>query len=143
MYSKPVSISCVASVTLLAVLQVHSSVVVKYKACSMFMYIIVLSMSLCPKMVFTWIMSLVLWYSIVAFQCRKVWKWIFLSLGLLSLRAVLLRSASKVDLSPCVLVWNTLSLIFGRLFSMAISLVLIGRILLLLNFSAVTYIVLR
>jgi hypothetical protein len=38
----------------------------------MFMYIIVLLMFLCPSIFLTWIMSLVLWYSIVAFQCRNV-----------------------------------------------------------------------
>ena len=94
-------------------------------------------MSLCPSMVFTWIMSLVLWYSIVAFQCRKVWKCICFSLGLFSLVVVLLRSASNVERNPCLFVWNTLSLIFGKLFSMAISLSLIGRIRELLPFSAV------
>ena len=63
-----------------------------------------LSMFLCPKMVFTWIMSFVLWYSVVPFQCRKVWNDMLLSLGLFSLVAVLLRSASKVERSPCLLV---------------------------------------
>ena len=36
-------------------------------------------------------MSFVLWYSIVAFQCLKVWKWICISLGFCSLRARLAR----------------------------------------------------
>jgi len=79
----------------------------------------------------------------VPFQCLNVWKWILLSLGLFSLVAVLLRSASKVVRKPCFLGWNTFSLIFGRLFSMAISFVLMGRILLLLPFMAVMYMVLR
>jgi len=61
----------------------------------------------------------------------------FLSLGLFSLVAVLLRSASKVILSACLLVWNTLLFILGRLFSIAMSLLLIGRFRLLLPFSAV------
>jgi hypothetical protein len=30
----------------------------------------------------TWRTSLVLWYSIVAFQWRKVWKWVSSSLGI-------------------------------------------------------------
>jgi len=137
MYSKPASISCVASFMSLAVLHVHSSDCSKNSADSMFIYVIVLSMFLCPKIVFTWIMSLVLWYSVVPFQCLNVWKWMFFSLGLSSLIAVLLRSDSKVVLSPCLLVWNILSLVFGRLFSIAISLVVMGMFLLLLPFSAV------
>ena len=136
-YSKPVSISWVSSCSLCAILHVHSSDAVSHKADSMFMYIIVLSILLCPKTVFTWIMSLVLWYSIVPLKCRNVWKCMFLSLGLFSLIAVLLRSDSNVVLSPCLLVWNILSLIFVKLFSIADSFVLIGSILLLLPFSAV------
>ena len=65
------------------------------------------------------------------------------SLLLFSLVTVLFRSASKVERSPCLFVWKILSLIFGMLFSMAISFVLIGNILELLPFSAVMYIVLR
>jgi len=94
-------------------------------------------MFLCPKTVLTWIMSLVLWYSIVPFQCLNVWKCIPFSLGLFSLVAVLLRSASNVILSPCLSVWNIWLFILGRLFSMAMSLLLIGSIRLLLPFSAV------
>jgi len=137
MYSNPTSISAFASSVLVAVLHVHSSDVDRYIADSMFMYIIVLSICLCPKIVFTWIMSLVLWYSVVPFQCRNVWKDILFSLGLLSFLIVLLRSASKVLLSPCFLVWKTFSLVFVRFFSIAISFVLIGSIRLLLPFSAV------
>jgi hypothetical protein len=48
-----------------------------------------------------------------------------------------LRSPSKVTLKLCLLGWKTLSLILGMLFSIAISLLLIGSILLLLPFSAV------
>ena len=110
---------------------------------SMFMYSIVDSMVLCPSMVFTCIMSLVLWYSVVAFQCLNVWKCICLSLGLFSFTAVLLRSASYVVLSPCLSVWKTLPFMWGRLFSIAMSFGLIGNILLLLPFSAVMYIVFR
>ena len=136
-YSKPDSISCVASLVLVVALHVHSSDCSRNNACSMLMYVIVLSMFLCPKTVLTWIMSFVLWYSIVPFQCLNVWKCMFFSLGLLSLVAVLLRSDSNVVLNACLFVWNILSLVLSRLFSMAISLVLVGNILLLLPFSAV------
>ena len=70
-----------------------------------------------------------------------MWKCIWFSLGLFSLVAVLLRSASNVILSPCLSVWNMFSLVFGRLFSIAMSLLLIDRFRLLLPFSAVMYIV--
>lgn len=83
------------------------------KAFSMLMYIIVLSMLLCPRTVFTWIMSFVLWYSVVPFQCRKVCADILFSLWLFSFFAVLCRSFVKVFLKPLFFVWNTLSLIFG------------------------------
>jgi len=95
-YSNPVSISAVASFTLLVALHVHSSDWVKNSACSRFMYIIVEAMALCPKTFLTCSMSLVLWYSIVPFQCRKVCKRIWSSLGLFSFLAVRLRRASKV-----------------------------------------------
>ena len=64
-YSKLASISAVASFASLAILQVHSSDCVRNSACSMFMYIMVLLMFLCPSTYFTCMMSLVLWYSIV------------------------------------------------------------------------------
>ena len=99
-YSKPVSISCVSWVMFVAALQFHSSVWLRNVACSMLMYIMVLSMLLCPSTVLTWITSLVLWYSIVAFQCRKVWKVIFFILGFWSFVAVLSRSCSKVVRCP-------------------------------------------
>ena len=71
-YSKPVSMSWHAWVAFWATLLVHSSVPVRNIADSMLMYTIVETMLLCPSMIFTWIMSLVLWYSIVAFQCLNV-----------------------------------------------------------------------
>jgi len=61
----PASSRSVYSLSVLAVLHVHSSVWFRYSDCSMLMYVIVDSMFLCPSMVLTWIMSLVLWYSIV------------------------------------------------------------------------------
>jgi len=59
-YSNPFSMSCVASLALVVALHVHSSDVAKYRADSRLMYTIVLSMFLCPRTVFTWIMSFVL-----------------------------------------------------------------------------------
>ena len=91
-YSNPFSISCVASLVLAVALHIHSSEVVRNSVDSMCMYIIVLFMSRCPKTVLTCIMSLVLWYSIVAFQCLKVWKDIFCSLGFANFLMALLRS---------------------------------------------------
>ena len=77
----PASMALVSSFMLWVTIVVHSSVSCRNRACSMLMYIIVLLMSLCPKMAFTWMMSLVLWYSIVPFQCRSVWNDIFCILG--------------------------------------------------------------
>lgn len=57
---KPVSISWAACSAVVAILHVNSSDVSRKRACSMFMYIMVDSMSLCPSTVLTWIMSLVL-----------------------------------------------------------------------------------
>jgi len=135
MYWKPASISCVASCIVVAVLHVHSSVSLRNVACSMLMYIIVLVMSLCPNICFTWIMSLVLWYSIVAFQCLNVWKDICLILGLFSLFAVRIFSLSILVLTLLVLHGNTKSVVFVNWFSIPISFVLIGSILGLLPFS--------
>ena len=135
--SKPVFIALVSSCMLWVTRLVHSSDVVSHKADSMFMYIIVLSILLCPKTVFTWIMSFVLWYSIVPLKCLNVWKCMFFILGLFSLTAVLFRSDSNVVLNACLSVWKILSFGFGSWLSMAISLSVIGSILLLLPFSAV------
>jgi len=88
-------------------------------------------------------MSLVLWYSIVPFQCRNVCRWICLSLGFPSLLAVLLLRASKFVLRLCAFPLNILSVFLDSLFSMSMSLVLRGSVLLLLPFSAVMLMVLR
>lgn len=93
-------------------------------------------MLLCPSSCFTWIMSFVLWYSVVAFQCRKVWKVILFSRGFFSLVAVLLRRASYVIRSVCLFRGNIFSFCLCVLFSMFMSLLLIGSIRLLLPFSA-------
>lgn len=58
-------------------------------------------------------MSLVLWYSMVPFQCLKVWKCIFSSLGFPSFLAVLFRRFVKVTLLLCWIVGNTCSLLCG------------------------------
>ena len=94
MYSNPVSIRFIASLVVLAVLHVYSSDSVRNIDASMLIYFIVLLISLCPKIFFTLIMSLVLWYSIVAFQCLNVCSLIWFILGLESLSAVLFLSAS-------------------------------------------------
>jgi hypothetical protein len=75
------SINCPSSSKLWLTLCVHSSVSAKYNACSMFMYIMVLSIFLCPKTYFTCMMSLVLWYSIVPLKCLSVWNDICFSLS--------------------------------------------------------------
>ena len=46
-------------------------------------------MFLCPMILITCCISLVIAYSIVAFQCRNVWKVIFLTLSFFSLAAIL------------------------------------------------------
>ena len=143
MYSNPASISFMVSTGSLVALHVHSSEVVRNSADSMFMYVIVLSMSLCPSTVLTWIMSLVLWYSIVPFQCLNVWNVIFVSRGLLIFSAVLARIFSKVIRSPCFDVVKTLSFSLVSLPSMAFSFSVIGRIRGLLCFSGVMLMVLR
>jgi hypothetical protein len=43
-----------------------------------------------------WSISLVLWYSIVVFQRRNVWKWIFSVLGFPRFLAILLRERLKL-----------------------------------------------
>ena len=62
MYSKPASISAVASVMLAAVLHVHSSSF-RFISC---VYMSVVSILLCPICCLVYSMSLVLWYVIVA-----------------------------------------------------------------------------
>jgi len=49
-------------------------------------------------------MSLVLWYSIVPFQCLNVWKCILVSLGFPSFLAVLFRRFVKVTRRLCWMV---------------------------------------
>ena len=135
-YSNPASNSCVDSVMLWLTLTVHWSFCSRNSVCSRLMYIIVFSMLLCPSMCCMCMMSLVLWYSIVAFQCLNVWKCILFRRGLFSFLAVRLLNSQSVFVSACLLYWNTLLFIFGMLLSMAISLVLIGRFRLFDPFSA-------
>lgn len=68
MYSKPFSISAVASLTLVAVLQWYSSFSRVSSSC---VYLSVVFRSLCPSSALTCSRSLVLWYSIVALKCLK------------------------------------------------------------------------
>ena len=92
-------------------------------------------MSLCPKIDATCMMSLVLWYSVVPFQCLKVWKVIFCSRGLTNFIAVWFRMCSKtfLRLSFCSLK----TFLFGRgsCPSMVLSFSEIGHSLALLPFS--------
>jgi len=128
-----------ASFAVVAVLHVHSSVSAKNVACSMFMYIMVLSIFLCPKMYFTRSMSLVLWYSIVPLKCLNVWNDICFSLGLLSFVDVSVLCFPNVVLRLSMSWLNMCSVFLLNLFSMSISLLLIGRILGLLPFSGVMF----
>ena len=132
----PASISFCSSSILWLTLLVQSSVACSHKADSMFMYIIVLVIDLCPNRFFTCIMSLVLWYSIVAFQCRKVWKCIFNSFLSPVFSTVLFRSSTNVLFKLWLLVVKILSLVFGRVFIFPISSGDIGISLELLPFSA-------
>ena len=58
MYSKPFSISCVASLMLVAVLQWYSS---SSSVSNSWVYLSVVLRSLCPSAVLTWSRSLGLW----------------------------------------------------------------------------------
>ena len=62
-YWNPFSISVVASLTLVAVLQWYSSFSKVSNSC---VYRSVVLRSLCPSRALTWSRSLVLWYSMVA-----------------------------------------------------------------------------
>ena len=63
----------------------------------------------CPRICLTCRMSLVRWYSIVAFQCLKVWKWIWSSLGFFSLFAIFLRWREKFLIQQLYVVKNSLN----------------------------------
>ena len=120
-------------------LVIHSSVSAKNVACSMLMYIMVLSIFLCPKTYLTWMMSLVLWYSTVPLKCLNVWKDICFSLSLLSFFAVSFLWFVNVVLRLSMSWLNMCSVLRVSLFSISINLLLIGRILGLLPFSGVTF----
>lgn len=104
-------------------------------------------MFLCPSVICTCTMSFVVWYSIVPFQCRKVWNVIFRILGLLSLTARAFRCVVNSVLIVSLRGLNNVSYFvrgsFGRFTSIVISLSLIGKIRALLPFSGVTDSVLR
>jgi len=65
-----------------------------------------------------------------------VWKCILFRRGLFSFLAVRRLNSQRVFVSACLLYWNTLLFILGVLFSMAMSLGLIGRFRLFEPFSA-------
>ena len=67
-----------------------------------------LFMDLCPKSCLTWRMSLVLWYSMVAFVPKGV-KCYLVHSGVLSFAAILLRWRAKFLLIVSVLLLKTLS----------------------------------
>jgi len=78
MYSNPFSISCVASLMLLAVLQWYSSF---SRLSSSWVYRSVVLRSLCPSRALMCSRSLVLWYSIVALKCLKSYSRIVRKVG--------------------------------------------------------------
>lgn len=80
-------------------------------------------------------MSLVLWYSIVAFQWRKVWNEILTNRGFLVFSAIFLLWIVKFVLMQWTQPLNTLSLFYGKVLSMAISVSEILTIRELLCFS--------
>ena len=92
MYSNPTSTSPWISLGVFATLQVNSS---SFLYSISFVYNSVFLMFLCPSNRITWSMSLVLWYSVVAFQCRRVWKVICGILGFPKLWVALFRYLSK------------------------------------------------
>ena len=98
---------------------------------------------LCPNILLTYSMSFVLWYSVVAFQCLKVWNVILVSLSLHNFidafflawqYSVLRLSVSGVNIVPCGFL--------GIWFIMLTSLSLIFIILGLLPLAGVMFIVL-
>lgn len=82
------------------------------------MYPRVISMFLWPNTSCTWIMSLFLWYSVVAFQWRKLWKCTFLNSGLASFLAIL-RRCMKKQLRISSAFENMRSLLLGILATMS------------------------
>ena len=133
--------SCVSSFMLCDTLVSHSSVFAKNVACSKFMYIIVLVIDLCPKMYLTCMMSLVLWYSVVPFQCLKVWNDIFLSSWFPVNSTMRFLWIVNWVLIPSLSLLKMFSLVLLNVFSIAISLSDIGTIRGLLPFSGVILIV--
>ncbi len=135
-YSKPDSMSWMASCSLWATLHIYSSFVQLDSISSMCMYVSVERIVLCPRICLTCHASWVLCCSVVAFQCLNVCRWIWLSRGLPSFNAVFFRRLSKLTLIDFELVWNTLSDVFGSLLSMDKRVSLIGKMRSLLSFSA-------
>jgi len=82
-YSNPASTSFLASSRFLATAELYSSLS-KLINC---VYSIVFWICLWPRSCFTYRISLVLWYSVVAFQWRSVWNVICSSLGFWSFKA--------------------------------------------------------
>ena len=92
------------------------------RACSRLMYIIVFLMFLCPSRFCTCMMSLVWWYSIVAFQCRRVWNVMFSIRGFCSFCEASFLCCVKTFLRLSMSGWNMVCLSFGIWFIMSMSL---------------------
>ena len=89
-------------------------------------------------------MSLVLWYSMVAFQCLMMWKLIFSNRGFCSLCASLFLVCIYVAFREFSdLLGNTYSLFFGSALSISTNSWVILKILGLLPFSGVIKIIMR
>ena len=115
MYSNPFSISCVASLMLLAVLQWYSSF---SRVSSSWVYRNVVLRSLCPSMALTCSRSLVLWYSIVALKCLKSYSRMLLKVGSCSFSANLFLGLRYCSLILSDLHLNSLSFAFRCFFRM-------------------------
>jgi len=99
-------------------------------------------MLLWPRSCFTYRMSFVLWYSMVAFQWRRVWKVMQFMRGFCSLLAILFRCLRKL-LPRCLRdPANTSCDVLGNALSIAINSAEIFRTLGSLPFSGVTDMVL-
>jgi len=90
---------------------------------------------LCPRNSLTYSRFLVLWYSIVALQCLKVWKVMRISLGFPSFLAARFLDAKNADLMLTRVLLNTRSPFFGNALSILASFRLILNILVVPPFS--------
>ena len=127
-----------ASCALLAIAPIHSSLKSGIKP----MYRWVLLRSLCPKSFITAYTLFVLISSVVALQCRSVWKWIWLILGFPKFLAIRFLALMNILRIVSLLDWNTLMFSCGRVLSIDRSFVETCIALGLLPFSGVIEIIL-